>query len=148
MSAIFGEVLRFAQAKGPEIYLKVFGDEHYARYEDLSGYSAVYDDQLGLFCYARLSVGSFRSTGTPLSQPVPEGLVRHLQESQETIVGAGGRQQDAPRRDGRRHRRGRGGADLRAQPGPARRPRAVDRRGEGPHDPGQLQRSREHRHAR
>jgi len=86
MSAIFGEVLRFGQAKGPEISLRVFGDEHYARYEDLNGYSAVYDDQLGLFCYARISAGSFRSTGIPLSQAAPAGLARHLQESQETIV--------------------------------------------------------------
>ena len=86
MSAIFGEVLRFGQAKGPEISLRVFGDEHYARYEDLNGYSAVYDDQLGLFCYARISAGSFRSTGIPLSQPAPAGMARHLQESQETIV--------------------------------------------------------------
>ena len=86
MSAIVGEVLTFGQAKGPEIALKVFGDEHYARYEDLNGFSAIYDDQLGLFCYARLSAGSFRSTGTPLSEPPPAGLVRHLQESQDTIV--------------------------------------------------------------
>src|SRR5262245_38134210 len=86
MSAIFGEVLTFGQAKGPEIALKVFGDEHYARYEDLNGFTAIYDDQLGLFCYARLSAGSFRSTGTPLSEPPPAGLVRHLQESQDTIV--------------------------------------------------------------
>jgi M6 family metalloprotease-like protein len=86
MSAIFGEVLKFGQAKGPEIALRVFGDEHYARYEDLNGYSALYDDELGLFCYARLSAGSFRSTGVPLSQPVPAGLVRHLQESQDTVV--------------------------------------------------------------
>ncbi|WP_019499761.1 M6 family metalloprotease domain-containing protein [Pseudanabaena sp. PCC 6802] len=90
MSAIFGEILRFGQSKGPEISLKVFGDEHYARYEDMNGYSAIYDDELGVFCYARLSAGSFRSTGTPLSEPVPEGLVRHLQESQETIVARAG----------------------------------------------------------
>jgi M6 family metalloprotease-like protein len=86
MSAIFGETLRFGQSKGSEIDLKVFGDEYYARYEDVNGYSAIYDDELGVFCYARLSAGSFRSTGTPLSQPAPNGLVRHLQESQETIV--------------------------------------------------------------
>src|SRR4051812_31130092 len=54
MSAIFGETLTFGQAKGPEVILKVFGDEHYARYEDLRGYTTVYDDELGLFCYARL----------------------------------------------------------------------------------------------
>jgi M6 family metalloprotease-like protein len=86
MTAIFGEILRFGQANGPEISLKVFGDEHYARYEDLQGYSVVYDEELGVFCYARLAAGHFRSTGTPLSQPVPQGLVRHLQESQETIA--------------------------------------------------------------
>lgn len=86
MSAIFGEVLKFGQAKGPEVSLRVFGDEFYARYEDLNGYSAVYDDELGLFCYARLSTGRFRSSGTPLSAPPPAGVVRHLQESQATIV--------------------------------------------------------------
>ncbi|HWK66184.1 MAG TPA: M6 family metalloprotease domain-containing protein [Rhizobiaceae bacterium] len=86
MSAIFGEVLTLGQANGPDIAVKVFGDEHYARYESLDGYSAVYDDELGLFCYARLSAGSFRSTGTPLLQPAPQGLARHLQESRRTVV--------------------------------------------------------------
>ena len=86
MSAIFGEILTFGQENGPEIALRVFGDEHYARYENMDGYSAIYDDQLGVFCYARLSAGSFRSTGTPLSARPPAGLVRHLQESQETIA--------------------------------------------------------------
>jgi hypothetical protein len=90
MSAIFGEILNFAQRNGPEVALRVFGDEHYARYENLDGFSAIYDEQLGLFCYARLSAGSFRSTGTPLSEPPPEGLVRHLQESQDTIVARAG----------------------------------------------------------
>ena len=86
MSAIFGETLTFGQARGPELLLKVFGDEHYARYEDLRGYTTVYDDELGLFCYARLAAGSFRSTGIPLTDRVPAGLVRHLQESQDTIA--------------------------------------------------------------
>ncbi|MGI6856888.1 M6 family metalloprotease domain-containing protein [Mesorhizobium sp. 1B3] len=87
MSAIFGEVLTLGQANGPDIALKIFGDEHYARYENLDGYSAVYDDELGLFCYARLTAaGSFRSTGTALSRPPPQGLPRHLQESRRTVV--------------------------------------------------------------
>ena len=83
MSAIFGEILTFGQQNGPDIQLKVFGDEHYARYEDLNGYTALYDDELGQFCYARLSAGTFRSTGVPLTQPPPAGLARHLQESNE-----------------------------------------------------------------
>lgn len=87
MSAIFGEVLILGQAEGPDIALKVFGDEHYARYESPDGYSAVYDVEFGLFCYARLSAaGNFRSTGISLLQPAPKGLVRHLQESPRTVV--------------------------------------------------------------
>jgi M6 family metalloprotease-like protein len=85
MSAIFGEVLTFGQTRGPEIRLKVFGDELYARYEDLNGYSTVYDEELGLFCYARLAAGAFQSTGVPLGAPPPDGLVRHLQESATAI---------------------------------------------------------------
>ena len=101
MSAIFGEALTFGQANGPDIMLRVFGDENYARYEDMNGYSAVYDDQLGLFCYARLSAGSFRSTGVPLSQPAPAGLVRHLQEAQADDRRPRRGPQDAPRRGDR-----------------------------------------------
>ena len=87
MTAIFGEILTFAQSNGPEIKLKVSGDEFYARYEDVNGYSAVYDAELGLFCYARLAAGTFRSTGVPLSEPPPVGLPRHLQESETTVNG-------------------------------------------------------------
>ena len=88
MSAIFGEILSFGQANGPEIRLKVFGDEIYAHYESLDGYSTVYDDELGLFCYARLAAGRFRSTGVPLDQPPPAGLARHLQEAAAVVTAA------------------------------------------------------------
>ena len=86
MSAIFGELLTFGQANGPDIRLQVFGDEHYARYETQDGYSVVYDDLLGLFCYARLSAGSFRSTGVSASKPPLPELVRHLQEDQDIVA--------------------------------------------------------------
>lgn len=85
MSAIFGEVLTFGQAQGPEVRLKVFGDELYARYESLDGYSTVYDEERGLFCYARLAAGAFRSSGVPIGQAPPAGIVRHLQESPAAI---------------------------------------------------------------
>jgi hypothetical protein len=39
MSAIFGELLTFGQENGPDIRLRVFGDEHYARYETVDGYT-------------------------------------------------------------------------------------------------------------
>jgi M6 family metalloprotease-like protein len=81
MSAIFGEILTFGQQNGPDIRLKVIGDEHYAQYETLAGYSAVYDDERGLFCYAGLAAGTYRSTGVPVTEPPPAGIVRHLHES-------------------------------------------------------------------
>ena len=85
MSAIFGETLTFTQADGTSVRLQVFGDEIYARYEDLNGYAVIYDDELGVFCYARLAAGQYRSTGVEVGDPPPRGLPRHLQESPEVI---------------------------------------------------------------
>lgn len=81
MTAIYGERLTFGQRNGPEVQLVVFGDELYARYETLDGYSAVYDDASGLFCYARLVDGAFVSSGVPVTAPPPPGAVPHGKES-------------------------------------------------------------------
>lgn len=81
MSSIFGEVLTFSQEKGPDVKLKVFGDEFYSRYENLDGYTAVYDVDLGLFCYAVLIEGEFVSSGVDISQSPPDKIWRHLKES-------------------------------------------------------------------
>src|ERR1700741_2964858 len=81
MSAIFGEILTFPQETGPDVRLRVFGDEHYARYETEDGYTAIYDDALGRWCYAALPGNRLVSTGVPIDQPPPAGIVRHLQES-------------------------------------------------------------------
>lgn len=83
MSAIFGEYLTFRQEKGPDVELVVFGDEFYARYETVDGYTVVYDVDLGLYCYADVQNGQFISTATPLSKRQPLGLRRHLKESPE-----------------------------------------------------------------
>src|SRR5687768_4273757 len=80
MSAIFGEPLSFGQEKGPNVQLVVFGDESYARYETPDGFSATYDNRLGLFCYARVRAGRFVSTHVPVTDPPPGDLPRHLQE--------------------------------------------------------------------
>jgi M6 family metalloprotease-like protein len=80
MSAIFAERLTFQQDDGSQVELRVFGDEFYARYETADGYTAVYDVGLGLFCYAGLVAGEFVSTGTPITQRPPPGIVRHLEE--------------------------------------------------------------------
>src|SRR5829696_2535833 len=80
MGAIFGESLTFYQADGSSIPLRVWGDERYARYETPDGYSAVFDAQRGVFCYARLTNGRWDSTGVPVTAQPPRGLTKHLQE--------------------------------------------------------------------
>jgi M6 family metalloprotease-like protein len=85
VSAIFGEVLTLGQQRGGDVKLRVFGDEHYARYETLDGFTAILDTEYGQFCYARVVAGVLRSTGVPVSEPPPAGIVRHLQEDQQVI---------------------------------------------------------------
>lgn len=83
MSAIFGEVLRFPQGDG-EVQLRVFGDEFYARYETLDGYTAVYDREQSKFCYALLREGEFVSSGVDITDSAPpEGISPGLQEDKE-----------------------------------------------------------------
>lgn len=86
MSAIFGEVLRLGQPDGEEIELRVFGDEHYARYETLRGYTVVYDDDKQRFCYARVTSGRFHSTGVEATNPPPAGLRAHMQERPAVVT--------------------------------------------------------------
>jgi hypothetical protein len=82
MSAIFGETLTFPQEKGTEVELVVFGDEFYSRRETKEGYTAIYDDELGQYCYAILREGEFASSGIPLSEPPPPGIQPHLEEAE------------------------------------------------------------------
>jgi hypothetical protein len=82
MSAIFGETLTFPQENGSEVELVVFGDEFYSRRETKEGYTAIYDDELGQYCYAILREGEFASSGTPISAPPPPGLQPHLEEAE------------------------------------------------------------------
>jgi hypothetical protein len=81
MSAVFGEKATFPQANGPDVELIVNGSELYATYQTLDGYSAVYDDAKGMFCYARLVDGSLESTGAALGGPPPPGVERALEDS-------------------------------------------------------------------
>ena len=83
MSGIFNEQLTFKQENGPDVRLVVKGDEHYAHYETIDGYTVIYDDTMGLYCYAETQNGSFVSTGIPMSEPAPPELRRHITESEE-----------------------------------------------------------------
>ena len=81
MSAIFGEILTFGQANDREIQLRVTGDEFYATYETIDGYTAVSDSDRGYFCYAVLVNSALVSSGIPVTGPPPADLPRHLRES-------------------------------------------------------------------
>jgi len=83
MSVLLGETRTFTQGNGPDIQLRVFGDEFYARFETVNGYTAVYDAGRRQYCYAILEAGHLVSSGAPTSKPVAPGLVRHLQEDKD-----------------------------------------------------------------
>lgn len=81
MSAIFGETVSFPQDNGPDVDLVIFGDEFYSRRESPTGYTAVYNSDLGLYCYALLEAGEFVPSQVPITAPPPSGLRPHLKES-------------------------------------------------------------------
>jgi M6 family metalloprotease-like protein len=83
MSGIFNEQLTFKQENGPDVRLVVKGDELYAHYETIDGYTVIYDDERGLYCYAETDQGRFISTRIPISEPPPPELRRHITESEQ-----------------------------------------------------------------
>ncbi|MFN5466321.1 MAG: hypothetical protein ACK40D_04370 [Cyanobacteriota bacterium] len=83
MTEIHAEKVCLGQANGPEVELVVSGDSLYASYETPTGYTAIYDDALGLYCYAELKAGSFQSTGVSIADVPPPTLLPHLKESEE-----------------------------------------------------------------
>ncbi len=91
MSALNGDVVSFGQHAAGPIQLRVYGDEFYARYETVDGYTVVYDTDVGCFCFAMLSGGRFVSSRVPNHKPVPPGLRRHIKEAPDVRNAAFGR---------------------------------------------------------
>lgn len=83
MSGIIGQRVSLGQENGPDVDLIVSGTHDYATYETPDGFPAIYDDNLGLFCYARVADGRYQSTGTPITAPPPDDLQRHAKESED-----------------------------------------------------------------
>jgi hypothetical protein len=83
MVGMFGEKVSLGQANGPDVELVVRGTELYATYETPDGFPAIYDDALGLFCYARIVEGGFTTTGIPVTSPPSDELKRHSSETDE-----------------------------------------------------------------
>ena len=86
MVGVFGEKASLGQANGSDVDLIVRGTEFYATYETLEGFPAIYDDSLGLFCYARIVGGRFETTGISVTSPPPPGVERHATESDEVRI--------------------------------------------------------------
>ena len=83
MSGVVKQKAMLGQANGPDVELVVSGTRSYATYETTGGYPAIYDDEKGLFCYARILDGEYRSTGIPVTSPPPPNAIAHAQESDE-----------------------------------------------------------------
>ena len=83
MVGMFGQKVSLGQANGPDVELVVQGSEFYSTYKTPEGFSVVYDEALGLFCYARLVDGQFQSTGIPVTKPPPPDVEQHAAESVE-----------------------------------------------------------------
>lgn len=79
MSGIFGEIHTLLQGN-EEVKLRVFGDEFYARYETIEGYTVVYDIDSKKYCYASLHEGKLISSGIDITKSVPIGIPLHLKE--------------------------------------------------------------------
>ncbi len=80
MSVLIGDTIVCGQHAGGDVQLNIFGDEFYARYETLDGYTVVFDKDHGCYCYALLASGRFVSSGAPIGKPLPDGLRKHLKE--------------------------------------------------------------------
>ncbi len=73
--------LPFTQPDGTKIKLTGSGDEFYAVFETLDGFTVMFDPALKAYCYARVSMdGQLASTGQPvhLADPAALGLTKHL----------------------------------------------------------------------
>lgn len=71
MSGIFGSTLTFSQEEGEDVRLVVFGDDKYARYETLDGYSVVYDADRAPTATRRPTARAPRAGSSPPARPLP-----------------------------------------------------------------------------
>lgn len=95
--AYFGKEFRITESDGKEIFLKGWGSQNYAVFEDPEGYTVVKDPESGYYVYARLSAdkSSLESTGARVGMKNPKtlGLEKHLRVSKKR---AGAKTRAAP----------------------------------------------------
>ena len=86
MVGVRGQKVSLGQANGPDVELVVTGTELYGSYETPDGYPVVYDDDLGLFAYARIVEGAYQSTRVPVTSAPPADAHKHAHESDAVRV--------------------------------------------------------------
>ena len=88
-AAPFEETVRFVQPDGSALELWGKGDEFYAVFETLDGYTVLFDPAARAYVYAARAPGGVDlvSSGLLVGQgdPAARGLEKHLRMSQETI---------------------------------------------------------------
>lgn len=83
MSGVVNQRVSLGQGNGPDVELIVSGTAMYATYHTPEGFPVVYDDDLGLFAYARLVDEKLESTGVPVASPPPPDVDRHAKEADD-----------------------------------------------------------------
>ncbi len=82
-----GREFTFSQPDGKEIKLKGWGNQYYATFEDLEGFTVIKDPETGFYQYAKLSAdkSQFESTGANVgySDPNTLGVSKHLRITKE-----------------------------------------------------------------
>ncbi len=86
MSGVVNQRAILGQEEGPDVELIVNGTELYATYHTLDGFPAVYDAEVGLYCYARLVDGRLESTGVSVALPPPPGVDRDATEADHVRI--------------------------------------------------------------
>jgi M6 family metalloprotease-like protein len=88
-AAPFAKTISFTQPDGTPIELWGQGDEFYANFETLDGYTVVFDHALKAYCFAELAADESQliSTGVQVHQgnPAALGLSQHLRLGREAI---------------------------------------------------------------
>ena len=88
-AAPFAETISFTQPDGAQIELWGQGDEFYANFETLDGFTVVFDQDLQAYCYAELSGDESRLISTRVlvqaGDPEALGLDKHLRLGPEAV---------------------------------------------------------------
>jgi M6 family metalloprotease-like protein len=106
-AAPFAKTIEFTQPNGEVVQIWGQGDDFYAVFETLDGFTVVFDQNLRAYVYADLNADATElvSTGVPVGAPRPAALQPHLRINRAAAAAlAGARQQEWEQQTGIRDR--------------------------------------------